>query len=358
VRKSGAELVSDQGYANLLSLVQRQILAGRERVRRLVEAETVKLYWDVGGLVGDFLSSADQIYGKRVISRLASDTGLGERLLYEAIQFRRQIPNLNTCSNLTWSHYRKILRVYDKAGRDFYLRLAEENGWSVRDLSEQIQNSSFERFLGITFEDQPPADSPSARLQMKRGEPYVYRVIEKNGRRALDLGFRATQVLREPFSDLPPGSIVRSRPDARYQTGYRIEVQDQRRRIYAFPATVARIIDGDTLWATIDLGFDHTLDVKLRLGGIDTPELGTPGGLRAKDHLTGLLREGGVFVVTTTKIDLYDRYLADLFVQPGPANTEDSADVRGIAAEGLFVNRKMVSDGLARIWTNTKPPEF
>ena len=156
------------------------------------------------------------------------------------------------------------------------------------------------------------------RLQAKRGEPFVYRTIEKRGRLALDLGFRDSHPLPESVaSELIPGQLVRSVPDGRLAGGYLVEEARLRARLYAFPATVERIIDGDTLWATIDLGFDIWADRKLRLRGIDTPERKTAGGTRATDYLTMVLAEAEPFVVTTTKVDLYDRYLADLFVLPG-----------------------------------------
>ena len=94
--------------------------------------------------------------------------------------------------------------------------------------------------------------------------------------------------------------------------------------------------------------------MKLRLRGIDTEELTTPGGPRAKDHLAGLLDAAEGFVVTTTKIDLYDRYLEDLFVPKDQAST----DVHEIASQGVFVNRAMITEGLARLWTDVKPPGF
>jgi len=52
---------------------------------------------------------------------------------------------------------------------------------------------------------------------------------------------------------------------------------------YGYRATLLRIIDGDTIWATIDFGFGVRVDHKLRLRGIDTPEIDTVEGRIASE---------------------------------------------------------------------------
>ena len=344
-------LVVDQAYQNLLAEVQGQILAGRERVQKLVEQETVRLYWEVGGPVGEYLDSVDRSHGQQVISRLARDVQMSTQILYDAIRFRTLFPNFPTWGNLTWSHFRRVLPVLTEEGRMFYLSTASTEGWSVRELMARIKDNTFERSIGLSMESVPDTQVVQQRLMAKRGEPYVYRVTEKWGQQVLDLGFHSYHPLPKSQT-YETGNIVRSVPDGRFDSGYRIESAELRARIYAFRATVSRIIDGDTLWATIDLGFNHWTDVKLRLRGIDAEELGTPGGLSAKDYLTGVLSDAGDFVVTTTRVDVYDRYLADLFVLPGESG------LALVASKGLYVNRQMILDGVARLWTKTKPPEF
>lgn len=346
------DLVTDRAYGELLDRVRGQVLAGLERVRRLVERETTRLYWEIGGSVGDFLKSVGKSYGHQVVSHLASDTEISTQILYDAVRFRTLFPNFPTWGNLSWSHYRIVLPVLTGDARIYYLTHASENEWSVRKLMEQVKDGAFERMLGIPPGERAKEETVSTRLHAKRGEPYIYRVTEKWETLVLDLGFRASHPMPEAFADIEPGTIVRSRAEGRYEDGYRVERADLRARIYAFRATVARIIDGDTLWATVDLGFSHWTDVKLRLRGIDTEEIATAGGLRARDYLINALSDAGDFVVTSTKVDLYDRYLADLFVLPG------EVDPAIVAREGVFLNRQMLDDDVARLWTDKKPPEF
>ena len=45
-----------------------------------------------------------------------------------------------------------------------------------------------------------------------------------------------------------------------------------KRQNFVYRATVDRVYDGDTIWVTLDLGFDLFYKCSVRLKGIDTPE--------------------------------------------------------------------------------------
>lgn len=87
------------------------------------------------------------------------------------------------------------------------------------------------------------------------------------------------------------------------------------RPAYQYAARVVSVYDGDSVTADIDLGFRITVRVKLRLLGIDAPEMGTPEGTAARDFLRHLLAGRGPVVVRTYKDpgDKYGRWLAELY---------------------------------------------
>jgi len=64
------------------------------------------------------------------------------------------------------------------------------------------------------------------------------------------------------------------------------------------------VIDGDT----IRIGSD-----RIRLRGIDTPEMNEPDGQAAKERLEALLRDESPEIVPHGR-DVYDRLIADVFV--------------------------------------------
>jgi endonuclease YncB( thermonuclease family) len=63
---------------------------------------------------------------------------------------------------------------------------------------------------------------------------------------------------------------------------------------YRFRAYAERVHDGDTYQLRIDLGFDVAVSIMCRLRGVDTPELGTEDGKKARDYVMKLLRPSNV----------------------------------------------------------------
>ena len=70
--------------------------------------------------------------------------------------------------------------------------------------------------------------------------------------------------------------------------------------MYVYKAKLDRVVDGDTVDANIDLGFDISINKRIRLAGIDTPETRTRNkeekvkGLASKSRLIELLKDGRV----------------------------------------------------------------
>jgi endonuclease YncB( thermonuclease family) len=89
------------------------------------------------------------------------------------------------------------------------------------------------------------------------------------------------------------------------------------------------------------------MDEKLRLRGIDCPEIGTTAGVAAKRQVQSLVDAAVEVVITTSKVDKYDRYLADVhlrFEEPTRANLAPPA----LGADGwLHLNNALLAGGYA-----------
>tara|TARA_R100000152_G_C6735039_1_gene159299 strand:+ start:696 stop:1034 length:339 start_codon:yes stop_codon:yes gene_type:complete len=89
--------------------------------------------------------------------------------------------------------------------------------------------------------------------------------------------------------------------------------------MYKYNARVDRVVDGDTVDAIVDLGFDTFKKVRIRMMGINTPESRTRDleekkrGLAAKDRLIELLGTDD-FVLQSHGVGKYGRCLGELFV--------------------------------------------
>lgn len=102
--------------------------------------------------------------------------------------------------------------------------------------------------------------------------------------------------------------------------------------MYEYIATIIKIIDGDTVDVQIDLGLRLYHETRIRLYGINAPELNTPAGQAAKLRLIQLLPIGSTITLQTHKDrrEKYGRYL-------GTFIDSDSHDI----------NQRMILEGHA-----------
>lgn len=72
--------------------------------------------------------------------------------------------------------------------------------------------------------------------------------------------------------------------------------------------TLAEVTDGDSLWITVDTGFDHAATVHIRLLGVDCPERKDPEGWRlARGFAINWLAEAGKITLECFGPDKYGR---------------------------------------------------
>ena len=92
--------------------------------------------------------------------------------------------------------------------------------------------------------------------------------------------------------------------------------------MFEYNAVLDRVVDGDTVDATIDLGFDTWKKTRIRFYGINTPESRTRDleekkrGLAAKDRLIEILKANdNKFVLKSHGVGKYGRCLGELYVE-------------------------------------------
>ena len=335
-------------YNRLRGEIGRILESGKERAWRAVETEKVQTYWDVGRLLHEHLLEHRERagYGEQLLVQLARDLEINQQRLYEMLKFSRLFPILRPSGKLGWSHYLALLSLSQQTERERYAHEAERQAWSVRELKAHIQAETFSQNREGAAAEQPARHSAEPALPALRGQLYTYRLVEApnaSGLR-LDVGFGTHIVRPLPGIESPrPGMVVETyRANEGTSSAYRFrETQGRQAAFYTYRANVSEVIDGDTLWVDIDCGFGIWTHQKLRLRGIDTPELPTPEGVRAKGFVSAALTGLPFVALTTTKPDKYDRYLADIFYLPG------EADPQRVAQHGAYLNRQLVEGGLA-----------
>ena len=105
---------------------------------------------------------------------------------------------------------------------------------------------------------------------------------------------------------------------------------------YKYDAVVLDVYDGDTVSLRVDLGFHTFVNMKIRLFGINTPELNTDQGKLVRDYLKKLIPFGSVITLNSIK-DKPDKYggrwLGILYL-----------------LSGLCVNEELIRLGYAKPW--------
>lgn len=88
---------------------------------------------------------------------------------------------------------------------------------------------------------------------------------------------------------------------------------------YVYKARIIETVDGDTIHAEVDTGFDSWEKKTLRLYGIDAPETGTQAGKDAQSYARSILIPGLLVLIQTVKDrrEKYGRYLATIFLSDG-----------------------------------------
>ena len=152
--------------------VRGTLEAARKKAAVAVNDAMVEAYWEVGRQIVEAQGDRAE-YGKHLMKylseRLTKEFGKGftKRNLFCMKQFYLAFPIVHTlCAQLSWSHYRLLIRVEDEKKRLFYMREAVDQRWTVRQLDCEIHSFYYERLLATREERRE-----SVRQEVKVLEP-------------------------------------------------------------------------------------------------------------------------------------------------------------------------------------------
>jgi predicted nuclease of restriction endonuclease-like (RecB) superfamily len=143
------ELTDNRLYEEVRGVLE----LARSKAYAAVNFAMVEAYWLIGRRISEEQGERAE-YGKQLMQylseRLTADFGKGftVRNLQAMRQFYLTFPNAHTlCAELSWSHYRLIMKVENNHARQFYLEECVKSKWSVRQLERQINSFFYERLL-------------------------------------------------------------------------------------------------------------------------------------------------------------------------------------------------------------------
>jgi len=144
------------GLAPLFDNIARVIQQSRQQVQQAVNSAMVQCYWQIGCLIVEHeqQGQARAAYGKQQLQILSAQLtvefgkGFDARNLRNMRSFFLAYPNWNAVrTELSWTHYRTLLRVENPDTRSWYQQEAIEKCWSARALERQIDKLYYERLL-------------------------------------------------------------------------------------------------------------------------------------------------------------------------------------------------------------------
>jgi len=145
-----------EGIPPLLEALRGLIVQARQKVLRVADTAQVRTYWEIGRHIVEFEQGGEARaeYGTKLLPRLAEKLteefgrGFDASNLHKMKQFYLSFPILDALRpELSWTHYRLLLRVDESTARQWYVQEAAAQNWSTRVLERQIGSLYYERLL-------------------------------------------------------------------------------------------------------------------------------------------------------------------------------------------------------------------
>ena len=148
-------------FESFYDRIKEILETARNRVYRKANYEMVLAYWQLGNAIveEEQIGKTRAEYGKHLLknlgARLTVDFGnsFDESNLRNMRKFYLIFPKRDALRpELSWTHYRLLMRIENDDAREFYIQETIEGNWSTRQLDRQINSLYFERML-LTRED-------------------------------------------------------------------------------------------------------------------------------------------------------------------------------------------------------------
>jgi len=298
-------------------------------------ASQVRFAWETGKRIveEEQNGSVRAAYGSRLIPELSQELskmhgpGFSTRNLANMRRFYQSHPILQAPAKLDWTDYVELLPIKDdKIRKRLEQRVVKERltGRQLRRVVRAINKGTRHRTqdTGKQGNDLPPLKRPGD-LSLNTFSKITDDNIELNQDEVLiDCGFFVNlPVKKDALKDV----TITDKPS------------------YTYAAVIDRVVDGDTLRVVIGVGFRTFVREKLRLRGINTPELGTAEGDAAKKFVSKLLPKGSLIVLKShkCKTDTYGRFVADVFYSASGQSAEE------ILQAPVYLNQQLLDEGIA-----------
>lgn len=320
-------------YNELLLEIKNLIENRQKNLQQIINRQKIEVSWKIGKMISEYLLKNNKAeYGEQLFNKLEKDILISKSNLYQMQNFYKAYPDLPSAETvLSWTHYSTLATLKDFETRKYFEKLTIENELSVKDLKEEIAQTTVKK----NPNPKPIIIEENTTLDFTRGKLYSYQLtsFENSNKKFVDCGFN---IFSEIKTDIGVGKIVKS---SKNENGYFLEefLGEPSKNLHTYKAYLERVVDGDTLRVILDLGFGIYHKEILRLAKINASERSTSNGDKSTKALGEILKNVKFLIIKTNKIDIYGRYIADVFFSE--SNEEDAQKV---ADEGIYLNQLLV----------------
>lgn len=167
--------------SNLYLFSREMILKARKKVYQTAHFVMVETYWKIGEkIVEEQKGEQYAKYGngllKSVSEQLQNEFGKGFTYvnLTNMRKFYQQFPNVYALrKELSWTHYRSLIRVENPKARELYMNEAADNVWSTRFLDQQVDKHYFERLISTHKESLNELNSENLKQLTVNPQDYI-----------------------------------------------------------------------------------------------------------------------------------------------------------------------------------------
>lgn len=157
--------MSDLIDSQLLDAIREVLHQARSQLQKTVNHTMVQAYWQIGRLIVEQEQQGERraAYGKQQLvhlsKKLQAEFGKGFDVsnLSNMRKFFQVFPIYDAVRHeLSWTHYRRLIRLENQAAKDWYVQECIEQNWSARALDRQISSLYYERLL--SSQEKPPVE--------------------------------------------------------------------------------------------------------------------------------------------------------------------------------------------------------
>ncbi len=170
--------------------IRTHVVNAQRQVHKAVNSAMVIAYHEIGEQIYIACGENDRAeYGKNLLDYLSEQLTkeFGKGFTVTNLKYMRQFylafPIRHTlCDELSWSHYRTLMKISNEENRNWYMEECIKSNWSVRQLERHINTMFKERLIASRDKDSVAAEvlekEPKPEYEKIVRDPYVLEFLE------------------------------------------------------------------------------------------------------------------------------------------------------------------------------------